>query len=71
MIYFCRMLSRTMTVEQDSSVTGGMSITGCLNDFSLYVFHPYGGGRKVKTLDKIFNISYRITQYLTICYVES
>ena len=41
------MLGRTLTMDQDSSVTGGMSITGCLNDFSLYVFHPYGGGRKV------------------------
>ena len=46
------MLSRTMTLDQDSSVTGGMSITGCLNDFSLYVFHPYGGGRKVRTLEQ-------------------
>ena len=45
--FVCRMLGRTLTMDQDSSVTGGMSITGCLNDFSLYVFHPYGGGRKV------------------------
>lgn len=22
---------------------GGLSITGCLSDFSLYIFHPYGG----------------------------
>ena len=56
------MLSRTMTVEQDSSVTGGMSITGCLNDFSLYVFHPYGGGRKVNNLST-FNICDEVTWY--------
>ena len=23
---------------------GGLSVTGCLSDFSLYIFHPYGGG---------------------------
>ena len=53
-----RMLGRTMTIDQDSSVTGGMSITGCLNDFSLYVFHPYGGGRKVIISDKITSTIY-------------
>lgn len=26
--------------------SGGLSITGCLTDFSLYIFHPYGGGQK-------------------------
>merc|ERR1740128_1160923 len=25
---------------------GGLSVTGCLSDFSLYIFHPYGGGKK-------------------------
>ena len=25
---------------------GGLSITGCLADFSLYIFHPYGGQKK-------------------------
>ena len=24
--------------------TGGLSVTGCLADFSVHVFHPYGGG---------------------------
>lgn len=34
----------------ESSV-GGMSMTGCLADFSLYIFHPYGGqqGKKATT----------------------
>lgn len=22
---------------------GGLSVTGCLSDFSVYIFHPYGG----------------------------
>ncbi|XP_040563283.1 bridge-like lipid transfer protein family member 1 [Lepeophtheirus salmonis] len=30
---------------------GGLSVTGCLNDFNLYVFHPYGG-RKKKTAEE-------------------
>ncbi|XP_064482137.1 bridge-like lipid transfer protein family member 1 [Ornithodoros turicata] len=25
---------------------GGLSATGCLADFSLYIFHPYGGAKK-------------------------
>ncbi len=39
--------SNGFAAEDDhGSVIGGLSITGCLNDFSLYMFHPYGGGRK-------------------------
>ncbi|XP_053399583.1 bridge-like lipid transfer protein family member 1 isoform X2 [Mercenaria mercenaria] len=26
--------------------SGGLSVTGCLTDFSLYIFHPYGGGQR-------------------------
>ena len=29
--------------------------TGCLNDFSLYVFHPYGAGRKQRPEDMVFS----------------
>lgn len=29
-----------------ASTAGGLSVTGCLSDFSLYIFHPYGGGKK-------------------------
>ena len=25
---------------------GGLSVTGCLSDFSMHVFHPYGGGTR-------------------------
>jgi len=28
------------------SAVGGLSVTGCLADFSVYIFHPYGGGKK-------------------------
>lgn len=30
---------------------GGLSFTGAMSDFSLYIFHPYGGGvqRKLNT----------------------
>ena len=27
---------------------GGLSVTGCLSDFSMHVFHPYGGARKIR-----------------------
>lgn len=33
------------TQNLESSVAG-LSITGCLADFSLYIFHPYGGQKK-------------------------
>ncbi|KAK9874269.1 hypothetical protein WA026_002622 [Henosepilachna vigintioctopunctata] len=26
-----------------STAVGGLSVTGCLSDFSVYIFHPYGG----------------------------
>ena len=28
------------------SSSGGLSFTGCLSNFSLYIFHPYGGGQR-------------------------
>ena len=28
--------------------SGGLSVTGCLTDFSLYIFHPYGAGGQRK-----------------------
>lgn len=38
------------TLSDNSSAaaanSGGLSVTGCLSDFSLYVFHPYGGGQR-------------------------
>lgn len=32
--------------KEAGSATGGLSVTGCLADFSVYIFHPYGGGKK-------------------------
>ena len=41
--------SRTSSTTSDamlSSVSsGGLSVTACLSDFSLFIFHPYGGGQ--------------------------
>ncbi|KAF8784884.1 Transmembrane protein KIAA1109 like protein [Argiope bruennichi] len=38
------------TIFESASVcqtaVGGLSMTGCLADFSLYIFHPYGGAKK-------------------------
>jgi hypothetical protein len=50
-----RQQARGPTTDFDNSVLGGMSITGCLNDFSLYVFHPYGGGRKMRPEEMNFS----------------
>ena len=32
--------------KKENSGVGGLSVTGCLADFSIHVFHPYGGGRR-------------------------
>lgn len=37
---------------------GGLCITGCLADFSLYIFHPYGGQNKTATINNLKNSSY-------------
>lgn len=34
------------SVNPIESTLAGMSMTGCLADFSLYIFHPYGGQKK-------------------------
>lgn len=34
------------TPVPSSSIIGGLSVTGCLSDFSLYIFHPYGAAKK-------------------------
>ena len=43
------------SIGDDNSVSGGLSVTGCLNDFSLYVFHPYGAGRKNRPEEMVFS----------------
>jgi hypothetical protein len=45
-------------VPTDSStMDGGISVTGSLSNFSLYIFHPYGGGggQKKATLSALEN----------------
>ena len=32
---------------------GGLSVTACMADFSLYIFHPYGGGQKKTSLSSL------------------
>ncbi|CAG2114985.1 unnamed protein product, partial [Medioppia subpectinata] len=34
------------TASTTNTSMGGLSVTGCLADFSLYIFHPYGGQKK-------------------------
>ncbi len=46
--------SRT-SASADDSIFGGLSVTGCLNDFNLYVFHPYGAGRKKRPEEMVFS----------------
>ena len=41
-----RTVSENLQLPAESSSGGGLSVTGCMADFSLYVFHPYGGGQK-------------------------
>ena len=45
-----RTVSGNVQLPSESSPGGGLSVTGCLADFSLYVFHPYGGGQKKTSL---------------------
>ena len=47
--------SRGSLPEESSVHQGGLSVTGCLNDFSLYVFHPYGAGRKQRPEEMVFS----------------
>ena len=36
----------TADLEGKAQTGGGLSVTGCLADFNVYIFHPYGGGKK-------------------------
>lgn len=46
LIEFQEFKSQTTGKEIGGSAIGGLSVTGCLADFSVYIFHPYGGGKK-------------------------
>jgi len=52
---------------------GGLSVTGSLSNFSLYIFHPYGGGGQKKTslaaLENTFRRTGKIfVVFLLLCY---
>lgn len=32
--------------ESQQLAVGGLSVTGCLSDFSVYIFHPYGAAKR-------------------------
>ncbi|XP_055837347.1 bridge-like lipid transfer protein family member 1 isoform X6 [Episyrphus balteatus] len=40
--------------EKDKIPSGGLSVTGCLADFNVYIFHPYGG-KKTNTKEAQFS----------------
>lgn len=44
-----RASSTTSSSDSGSLSVGGLSFTGAMSDFSLYIFHPYGGGNQRKT----------------------
>lgn len=39
-------VSSQMGTSMTANAVGGLSVTGCLADFSVYIFHPYGGQKK-------------------------
>lgn len=40
----------------NAAAIGGLSVTGCLADFSVYIFHPYGGKKTGKYISKSDNL---------------
>lgn len=50
-------LRNTSGVSDASYLTAdggcGHSVTACMADFSLYIFHPYGGGQKKTSLSAL------------------
>lgn len=40
---FFRIIVVIREMEEPAIAMGGLSVTGCLADFSVYIFHPYGG----------------------------
>ena len=44
---------------------GGLSVTGCLNNFSMFIFHPYGGMTK-KTSFTSLESTFRKGEFFTL-----
>lgn len=53
-IFSSKRQEENATSEKDSKIqaVGGLSVTGCLADFNVYIFHPYGGSSKKTTGSK-------------------
>ena len=49
-IFSSKRQEENSTSDKDSKIhaVGGLSVTGCLADFNVYIFHPYGGGASKK-----------------------
>lgn len=43
-----RLRSASGMTGEAAVLGGGLSVTGSLSNFSLYIFHPYGGGGQKK-----------------------
>ena len=43
---------------------GGLSVTGCLNNFSMFIFHPYGGMTKKTSFTSLENTFRKGTNHL-------
>jgi len=48
---------------------GGLSVTGSLSNFSLYIFHPYGGGGQKKTSLAALENTFRKSALRAGCYI--
>lgn len=46
-------LTEAMRLDSTAATAaiGGLSVTGCLADFSVYIFHPYGGKKTGKSCE--------------------
>jgi len=56
-------LTEAMRVDSSAATAaiGGLSVTGCLADFSVYIFHPYGG-KKTGSIKYLTLVSSGLTQ---------
>lgn len=58
-------ISRLEDYYEDSNnlpvAVGGLSITGVMADFSMYIFHPYGGKKSCKLIIVKFVLFHKIT----------
>jgi len=64
-----RIRSTSGVSSEAAALAGGLSVTGSLSNFSLYVFHPYGGGGQKKTSLAALESTFRkrAGTFLAIC----